>query len=599
MDLSVLSAADQTRSPASQTEDWDSLPDRHSPAENTSLETVPDPSDPGDKSAETLSDVSKSLSQGKSSDSGCLKTSVYDASECLSLCSEPPPKDDEFRLRGSHGSSGPVRPLLPQLSHGLLPTLPESLSEFFTKEPALPFSLIQENSLTQPFGPMSSTSEGLMEPSVTETLSSSFSPDHRQVTSLLRSLSHQSDSLDSDTATAPMSDLYIFESETHDFILSPDVDPVEIKCPEYQPLSQTGGIKTDPDCDTRVLLCDSENAVTQCHCRSGEDRPMVDYESDVIQRTGLNPPAVDACESGMMLVSDARQEKAEVTNLTPPPRRSDSPIELWLDACQYLTGEDTEDVLDRTGHFGMEGGLAATSDLSFPAGETQVSDYNPDGSDGIGWSSSDTIGRGRPVERWSSVDSWATALSDWTGIIASPPEDFTAAFTEIGAEIDALTQALAEVNTQIDAETSKEGEGQRPTVQPPMGVQDQPLQAQNIPGGSVLSGESCLSSVESLCDSAPSTQRAREREEIQRTLAESSLPPTHQRSSMGSSAATVASPGGYGVDLKLPHFGGFVKTFETDDFITNNKDPIVLNIVEDTDLEQQNVPAQFIIKEVR
>lgn len=444
-----------------------------------------------------------------------------------------------------------------------------------------------------------------MEPSVTEALSSnSFSPEQSQATYLLRSLSHQSDSLESDTAMAPVSELYIFESETRDFILSPYVDPQEITCPEYQPLSQTGAKKADPDCDAYVLTCDSEDVVTQCH----HEKTMVDYES------GMRPPAVDACEAGLMSVNDARQGKAEVIDLTPQSRRSDSPIELWLDACQYLAGEDTEDgdVLDKTDHFVTQGALTDTSDLSFPAGETQVSGYNPDCSDGIGWSGDDTRGWGPPVERWSSVDSWASALSDWTGIIAAPPEDFTAAFTEIGAEIDALTQALAEVHTHIETEASKEGKGQEPAAQgqsqPPMGVQDQDLEAQNIPESPVLSGQSCLSlcleaagpelqdregsqSVESLCDSTPSTRG--QKEEV-------------QSSSMGSSGAVVASPGGYGVDamlgltssadLDLSDFGGYVESCETD---SNEEDPIVLNIIEDTDLEGQNAPAELIIEEVR
>ncbi|XP_044030575.1 alpha-protein kinase 2 [Siniperca chuatsi] len=624
MDLSLRCMDDQTRSPPvltdSQSGDLESLSiltKNMLSAHETGAETVSDLSDPTDKSTETLLNISKCLSQEKSTDADCLKplSSSYNMSECLSLCSEPAPKDDDFRDCSNFGSSEPV---LPHLSHDFISPLCGSFSEFYIKqEPACSFSLIQENSTPQPFGAKSSTSEGLTEPSVTEPLSSlSFSSEHSQATYLLRSLSHQSDGLESDTAIAPVSDLYIFESETQDFILSPN-DSQEIKCPEYQPLSQTGGKKADPDSNTHVLMCDSENAATQCHHGSSEEQAMVDYESDVSQHTRIRPPAVDACEAGLMSVNDARRGKAEVTDLTPQPRRSDSPIELWLDACQYLAGEDTEDrdVLGKTGHSMMQGGLTATSD----AGETQVSGYNPDGSEGIGWSSDDTRGWGPPVERWSSVDSWASALSDWTSIITAPPEDFTAAFTEIGAEIDALTQALAEVNTQIDTETSKEGKGQVPVVQaqlqPPMGVQDQSLEAQNFPESSVLSGQSCFSlcleaagpefqdregsqSAESLCDSTPTTQGEKEPGEIKISQAECS--------SMRSSGDMVASPGGYGLDvipgstsadLDCSHFCGFDKSFETDIFISNEEDPIILNIIEDTDLEGQNAPAELIIEQ--
>ncbi|XP_076614852.1 alpha-protein kinase 2 [Chaetodon auriga] len=342
---------------------------------------------------------------------------------------------------------------------------------------------------------------------------------------------------------------------------------------------------------------------------------MVDCESDVSQHMRLRPPAVDACEAGLMSVNDVRQGNPEVTDLTTKPQDSHSPIDLWLDACQYLTGEDTEDtgVWDKKDSV-TQGGFTATGVLSIPAGETQVSGYNPDGSEGIGRSSNDTIDWGPPVERWSSVDSWASALSDWTGIITAPPEDLTAAFAATGAEIDALTQALAEVNADIDTGTSKEGEGQEPAVQtlsqPAMGVQDQPLKAQNIPESSVLSGQSCFplcleaagpelqdregsQSVESLCETTLTTQEEQD---------EPSLCPTHQHSSVGSSGTAVASSGGYGADgipgstssanLDLSHFGGYVESFKTDIFISNEEDPIILNIIEDTDLE-----GELIIEE--
>ncbi|XP_036973827.1 alpha-protein kinase 2 isoform X2 [Acanthopagrus latus] len=614
MDLSLLDTDDQTRSPA-EGGDLDSPSVLHSLTDNTlsaaetGAETVSDPADLADESTETLSNVSKFLPREKSTDSDRLKSvsSSYNISECLSCWSESAPEDDERRVCSYFGSSEPVLPLLPQLSHDLITTRPEL--EFTVSDPGLSFSLIP-----QPCGAMSSASEGSMEPSVTEPFSDhSFSSDHSKVTSLLRSLSHQSDSLESDTA--PMTDLYIFESETQGFILNPDVDPGEIKCHEYQTLSQT-----DPECDTFDLMRDSENAETQCQRGSSEARAMLNYESDVSQRTRLKPPAVNACETGLMSGNDASQETAEVTDVTPKPWRSDSPLELWLDACQYLAGEDTEDGvdLDKTRHPVMQGGLTATGGLSFPTRETQVSSYNPDSGEGIGWSDDDTRGWGPPVERWSSVDSWASALSDWTGILTSPPEDFTAAFTEIGAEIDALTQALAEVNTHIDTETSKEGGGQeaaaRAQSQPTMGVQDQPLKMQNIPESPVLVGQSSLSlclgaegpelpgregsqSTESLCDTTPTTQGETEPEEIQSS-------PTYPYS-VRSSGATTASPGGYNedvipgstssVDLDLSHFGEYVGYCETDSFIGSEEDPILLNIIEDTDFETENPQTELNI----
>ncbi|GLD55443.1 alpha-protein kinase 2 isoform X1 [Lates japonicus] len=589
----------------------------------TGAETEPDLSGPANKSTETFS----GLSQENRTDSDCLKlsSSSYDMSECLSLCSEPMPKDNDLRANTYFVSAEPLLPLLPHLSHALISPPSETFSEFYIKqEPSLAFSLIQDNTTPEPFGVMSSVSEGLMELSTTEPLSRpSLSSEHSQATSLLRSLSPHSDSLESDTAIAPVSDLYIFESETQDFILSPNADPHEIKCPECQPLSETDGEKTHHDSDRHVLMCDSADVQAKCHRSSAEERAVVDYESDVGQHTWLSPPAVDACEVSSVSGNDARREKAEVTGLTP---QSDSAIELWLDACQYLAVEDSEDrgVLDRTSHSVMQGGLSVTmSDLSFLPGETQVSGYNPVGSEGIGWPSENDRGWGPPVERWSSVDSWATALSDWTEIIAAPPEDITAAFTEIGAEIDALTQALAEVNTGADTEASKEGQSQETAVQaqsqPPMGVKDQPLETQNIPESSALSGMSCFEaagpelrdregsqSVESLCDSTPTAKGGKEPEEIQSSQAESFTCPIQPHSSTGSSSATAASPGRYGVDAfsgatsfadtDLSQFGGYVESLETYIFISN-EDPVILNIVEDTDLEELNAPTELIIGE--
>lgn len=630
MDLSLLCTDDQTRSPPalteSQTGDLDTLPLHTKSAYETGIEIVSDLSDPTDKSTKPLSNVSKCLSQEKSTNSDCLNplSSSYKMSKCFSLCSEPTPKDDDFRVHGYFGSSEPV-PHLPQLSHDLISPSPEIYTEH---ESALSLPLIDENTTPQPFWATSSSLECLTEQSVNETFSCSSS-EYSRATHILRSLSHQSDSLESDTAIASMSELYIFENDTKDFILSTTVDPQEIKCPEYPSLSQTEGKEADRDGDTHVLMCDSAEVVTQYIQGSTKEWATVNYESDVSEHTGLRTPAVDACEAGLTSVNDARRGKAEVSGLTPQARRSDSPFDLWLDASQYLAGEDTEDrdSLEITGHSVMEGRLSATSNLSFPPGETQVSGYNPDGSDRIGWSRDDTKGWGPPVERWSSVDSWASALSDWAGIITAPPEDITAAFTEIGAEIDALTQALAEVNTHTDTETSIEEQSQESSVQvqsqtpPHMGVQDKPLEAQNIPESSVLCGQSCLSlrldtagpelkdrgnshSVESLCDSTASIQEKKEPGEINSSQAK--ISPYHGLKH--SSAATVASPGGYSVDvstdalipqstsssdLDLSHFGGYAESFETDIFISNEEVPIILNITEDSDLERQNALGEL------
>lgn len=311
----------------------------------------------------------------------------------------------------------------------------------------------------------------------------------------------------------------------------------------------------------------------------------------------------------------------------------------------------------------MEGGPGATSDTSSLPGDTKVSGYTPGEGDGIGQASGDIRGWGPPVERWSSVDSWASALSDWAVIIASPPEDFTAAFTEIGAEIDALTQALAETHIDTQTETPKqtdtlsetliEGPGQdksqaeaqehpqsQSQTQPPMAIQDQELEPQTIPESSILPGQSCLS--RSLTEPAElpvlvelqvrektqtddsyipttTTQGDKEPEEAKTTKDERSPCPTYKHSSLGSPCGMLASLGGYGVDITdlipespssaplddsapdMPMLAGCAAEMDTDIGTSHKEDPIILHITEDTDeeLENQSTLSQLKIEEVR
>lgn len=635
MDLSLLRRDDQTQSSPlvdSQSEDLDlSLLD--SPRENklsactTGSESVSDLSDPTDASLVPSLTVSISLAQEKSADSGCLKplSSSCKIPECFSLYSEPVLKDDDFSV---HGCSGSSLPLLPHLSHDRISPTSECCSEIHTQhDSGLSFSLKQYNSKPRPSGTITAISEGLMESPITKLLSShSFSSGHSQATFLIPPLSPQSDSSRSDTATALVSDLYIFESDTQDFIPDTSVASHEITCAKYQQLSQTVEEDAGGDSDTHVLMRGSAGAVTQYHRSSSQERIAMNDESDEIQRTRLRPNAVDASEVDLILVNNATQRKAESTGSSPQPWRGDSPTDMWQDACQYLAGEDSkdQDVLDETGRSVIQGGLSTTTDLSFLPEQTRVSVYNAEVSEWIGWSGDEP--RGPPFERWSSVDSWASALSDWTGIIAAPAEDITAAFTEIGAEIDALTQKLAEV--QVDPEISKKVHSQETAVkapsQPSMVVQDHPLEAQKIPKSSVLSGLSCPSlcfeaaahskSVESLCDSTLTTEGEKESEETQNNQADCCLCPTLQQSPMGSSDTMAASSEGYGADviavtlmpgstsfdnLDFSHFDGYVESLDTDILVISDEDPIILNITEDTDVEEHNAPAESQNGEVR
>lgn len=533
--------------------------------------------EPGTETVSSLADITDESRLHVSANPDSLESllSIYSMSERFSLSPEASPKDDDVRAECCLGQSEAISPLSPHLSQNL--PLPQS--EYASS------SAIQGNTPPESFGAVSP--EGLMDLSVTVPFSSlSFSSENRPPS--LRSLDR--DTSDSDTAVAPLSDLYIFESDTQDFILSPGITSHEIKCPEYQPLSQTSGEQVNPDRDERVVMCDSSD-VTECHHSSCEEQYTENNESDVSEHSRLRTPAADAWEAGFLSLNDVRRGKARVAGTTL--QRSSSPVELWQDARQYLTGDDAEgqDVWDKMHHSVMQGDLSHTSDLPFSPRETQVSDYNPEGSEGIGWTGNDTKGWGPPVKRWSSVDSWATALSDWTDIIVAPPEDFTSAFSEIGAEIDALTQALSEVHTLTETETARQGRNLQSTTQAQMGVQDQPLKAQNISerqGSLSLCFESSglklhdREGAESLCDSTTPTQGAK--------CSPCTAP---QHSSRGSPGATMASPplmpGSTSADLNLSLFDDCAESLETERFISNEEDQVTLSIIEDTDLITEEV----------
>ncbi|XP_077353355.1 alpha-protein kinase 2 [Festucalex cinctus] len=332
-----------------------------------------------------------------------------------------------------------------------------------------------------------------------------ISSEHHQTT-YLRSLS---DSSETDSAT----DLYIFENETQDFILS----------------STAPRDRLDNNHDVSpVTCCDSSQNVTRS---AATNNNWVTLESE----SGLKPPA-------------------EVTLITQRGPRSVSPVELWADACQYL---DKTHVLPSS----------ASSDLSLE--EMWVSGYV---SDGIGWAIDDTRGRGPPVERWSSVESWASALSDWN-VFGTPRQELTTAFSEIGAEIDALTEALADVKPYNETERE-------------MGIQDQPV-GQTIQEESIQCEQECFSfqpqmedNVRSLYDSTANTQTEPEEIVVDNFV--------HENQSLVSSGCDLDSliPEWTPIeDVDLPEFVQFSGTGDL------KEDKIVLKIVEDADVTER--PAEL------
>ncbi|CAL9682099.1 unnamed protein product [Knipowitschia caucasica] len=408
----------------------------------------------------------------------------------------------------------------------------------------------------------SSAVETLSGPSVSDFFSDTNSKKSSDVAGLLRSSSHHSESSESDSMPAPLSDLYIFESETSDFALSPDSPGSQvIECSQCAPLTLTavGEIQLAAE----SVACESFEVVIKEEENVLEDQTKV--ESEERDSVSVEPPTADA--------SEAAQENTEVMSMT---GRNDSPVELWLDACQFFAVENTQSTYLTESSVTQASIYDTTSDFPISPEETDGSGFSA--CDVIGWSFDDNKSLGASVERWSSVDSWASALSDWAEIISSPPEDLTAAFSEIGAEIDALTQALAEVTTQIGKEQLSESPKDF-LNQSMMGVQDKPLDSHNIT--ETFSEQSCLTS----CLGGESSEnngtvavctKKMELEEVTRCQIQSkSRSETIQYRTLTSEEQEAAFEEVSSLQDKR------CDSFETDD-----NTEAVLNIVEDTDVER-------------
>ncbi|KAI2651535.1 Alpha-protein kinase 2 [Labeo rohita] len=92
--------------------------------------------------------------------------------------------------------------------------------------------------------------------------------------------------------------------------------------------------------------------------------------------------------------------------------------ELWLDACQFLAGEE-----DGGAIFDKRGRSCPPSPSTAHPDNTKASDYSKRRNISIDHHTEDWELRFPPVERWSSSDSWASALSDWFQAVNTYSED--------------------------------------------------------------------------------------------------------------------------------------------------------------------------------
>lgn len=92
--------------------------------------------------------------------------------------------------------------------------------------------------------------------------------------------------------------------------------------------------------------------------------------------------------------------------------------ELWLEPSQFLAGEEDEGAI-----FDKWGRSCSSSPPTTHPDNTKASDYTWRENISIDHNAEDWELTFPPVERWSSSDSWASALSDWFQAVNTYPED--------------------------------------------------------------------------------------------------------------------------------------------------------------------------------
>ncbi|XP_063066695.1 alpha-protein kinase 2 isoform X2 [Engraulis encrasicolus] len=129
--------------------------------------------------------------------------------------------------------------------------------------------------------------------------------------------------------------------------------------------------------------------------------------------------------------------------------------ESWLDACQFLAGEEN----DEWGHSPVVSSCdestnvyttRSTKGLSEQGGPGETeSEPEPGSSHSALWMP--------PIERWSSSDSWVSALSDWAPALPTHPEDPNGC--ESG--IEASGMAIQKGQQAVEVEASPGGSSQK------------------------------------------------------------------------------------------------------------------------------------------
>ncbi|KAL7854025.1 hypothetical protein AOLI_G00208690 [Acnodon oligacanthus] len=170
----------------------------------------------------------------------------------------------------------------------------------------------------------------------------------------------------------------------------------------------------------------------------------------ISEEAGTDLPLLDICSTpAAVQESSCRGMEDDLSN------------ELWMDACQFLTiEEDKESIYDEWGH------SPAPSPQRVSPNNTKSLDSSQCRRAVIGQLGDWEL---PPVERWSSSDSWASALSDWFQSVSVFAEDCPLAATATSS------------SNPLDSQP-----------QPCMAVQDTTEQQKDSPESCSSTGQMCL-----------------------------------------------------------------------------------------------------------
>lgn len=276
-----------------------------------------------------------------------------------------------------------------------------------------------------------------------------------------------------ETADVPVSDSEIIHTVNKDLdsssvefctVILTQTDPKDLQDSDLDGIKKTESNRIDDSIDRMIdtefsldasklqpsPACSNDPSGTMIHSeslfsQSIPDSPQIGekYEKDLSQGIPLPRPVTN---------EDLGNCSGEIDDaclkFTGTERDVEGDSELWLEPSQFLAGEEDEGAI-----FDKWGRSCSPSPPTTHPDNTKASDYTRRENISIDHNSEDWELAFPPVERWSSSDSWASALSDWFQAVNTYPEDsFTSASTlSTGSKLGmAIQDNILEQRTSSD-----------------------------------------------------------------------------------------------------------------------------------------------------